>query len=90
MELGCVRDRCGSFSKVATVLSRAGVRFVHLGVGRKWFGGDDGGDLDRGLPPCRFGWSADRAEARLSFALRQGWLFLALCPRCHMCCQEFD
>ena len=49
------------------------------GVVREWFGGGDGGELGRGLPPCRFGWSAARAEARLSFALWQCWLLLELC-----------
>ena len=66
------------------------VQFVGRGVGREWFGGEDGGDLDRGLPPCLFGWSAARAEARLSFALRRGWLSLALCQGCHVCCRGFD
>ena len=89
-ELGCARDHCGSFSKVAIVLSRAGVQFVDLGVGCEWLGGDDGGDLYRGLPPCLFGWSAARAEARLLFALRPGCLLLTLCRGCHVCCQGFD
>ena len=52
------------------------VRFVGRGVGREWFGGDGGWDLDHRLPPCRFGWSAARAEASLSFALGRGWLSL--------------
>ena len=47
------------------------VRFVGRSVGREWFGGEDGGDLDRGLPPCLFGWSASCDEATLSFAMRR-------------------
>ena len=66
------------------------VRFVGRSVGREWFGGEDGGDLDRGLPPCRFGWFAARGEARLSFAVRRGWLSLALCRGCHVCCGGSD
>ena len=85
-----MRDRCGSFSKVAIVLSRAGVRFGDLCVGREWFGGDGGGDLGRGLPPCRFDWSAARAEARLLCELGLGWLSFALCRGCHVCCRGFD
>ena len=46
------------------------VRFVGRSVGREWFGGEDGGDLDRELPPCLFGWSASCEEATLSFTLR--------------------
>ena len=51
-------------------MGRGGVQFVGRGVVREWFGGGDGGDLGRGLPLCRFGWSAARAVARLMFSLK--------------------
>ena len=66
------------------------VRFVGRSVGRKWFGGEDGGDLDRGLPPCWFGWSAACAEARLSFALGRGWVSLVEFGGCHVSSEGFD
>ena len=65
MELDCVRDRCCSFAKVVIVSSRAGVRFVDHVVCRECWVGYDEGDFDRGRLPCRFGWSATRAVARL-------------------------
>ena len=73
------------------MLSRAGVQFVDLVVGCECLVGDDEGDFDRGLPPCRFGWSAARAVARLLFALWQGWLSLALWQVCRVClCSAFN
>ena len=73
------------------MLSRAGVRLVDFFVGREYFVGDDEGDFDRGLPPCRFGWSAARDVARLLFALWRGWLSLALGGGCCVClCSMFD
>ena len=50
------------------MLSRAGVQFVDLVVGCECLVGDDEGDFDRGLPPCRFGWSAARHDRCCSFA----------------------
>ena len=66
------------------MLSRAGVGFVDLVVGRECLVGDDGGDLDRGLPPCQFGWSGARAVATLLFALWRDWLLLALGRECRV------
>ena len=47
------------------MLSRAGVQFVDLVVGRECCGGYGEEDRDRGLPPYPFGWSTTRAVARL-------------------------
>ena len=76
-EIVCTRDRCGSFSKGAIMSAVLGrdllvvVCFASLVVVVE-------GILVVGSPPCRFGWSAAYAEARLSFALGQGWLSLVL------------